>query len=118
MGNAMSVMSREERASLHRNRSGGQSSKVPESAFHASLVHACKECGAKFTKDGRDKHFCRSKCRNAFNNRKKARGAMLVDLFMRARFDRKGTGEGAYSEMCTLASVWRDEDKKAGRASF
>tara|TARA_R110002012_G_scaffold39633_1_gene109537 strand:- start:1556 stop:1912 length:357 start_codon:yes stop_codon:yes gene_type:complete len=118
MSNGMLAMTREEREALRENRSVGQTAKTPEIVSQASLVHACKECGAKFSKDGRDKHFCRSKCRNAFNNRKKARGAILVDLFMRARFDRKGTGKGAYSEMCTLASVWREEDKKAGRASF
>ncbi|WP_133125814.1 transcriptional regulator [Thalassospira marina] len=114
----MSAMSREEGEELRGNSSCATKVKKPDNASDVSLVHACKECGIAISKQGRDRLFCSTECRSAFNNRKKARGAVLIDLFMRARFDRKGTGAGAYSEMCTLASVWREEDKKAGRASF
>ena len=44
--------------------------------------HACLECGGECGKG----EFCGSACRMAFNNRRKARGAELYDLFMVHRF--------------------------------
>lgn len=80
-------------------------------------VHACLECGEP--RGAGD--FCADACRAAFNNRRKARGAELYDLFMVLRFDRKRAKLlRVFQALCRLASNWRAEDqaRRAGRRSW
>lgn len=81
-------------------------------------VHACLECGGPRSAKG---EFCANSCRDSFNNRRKARGAELHDLYMAHRFDRASAQDlGVLQAMNRMASVWREEDKarRAGRRSW
>lgn len=80
----------------------------------------CLECGGERPK-GAGGDFCATACRTAFNNRRKARGAELYDLFMVHRWDRKrAVVLRILQAMNRLASNWRAEDKarRAGRRSW
>lgn len=84
----------------------------------ARRVHACLECGAPTASKG---DFCATACRSAFNNRRKARGAELYDLFMAHRFDREtAQALGVMAKMNRLASFYRGEDetKRGKRRSW
>lgn len=83
-------------------------------------VHACLECGAQVP-FGNGVEFCSPGCRHAWNNRRKARGALLLDLYMAHRFDRaEATDLGVLAAMNRLAGDFRDEDreKRGGRRSW
>lgn len=83
-------------------------------------VHRCREClkpleaGRKATAE-----FCGIPCKASWNNRRKNRGAELYDLFMAIRFER-GLAKtlGLWAVICRMASVWKEEDDRAGRKSF
>lgn len=91
-------------------------------------VRACLECGGPRVvgrraggKERHDDEFCCKPCRDAFGNRRKARGAELYDLFMVHRWDRKlAVALRILQAMNRLASNWRAEDKarRAGRRSW
>lgn len=70
----------------------------------------CRECGAKFEPKGATALFCAPVCRQAYDNRRAQRGAILYDMFMEMRYRRAGAG-GIWSVMCRLAEMWRDEDR-------
>lgn len=89
----------------------------------------CLECGRSFglrchdVEDGPTKpaDFCGRACRNAWNNRRMARGAQLYDLFMVARFDRPlAKTMKVWRYLARLASDFRQEDReeRAGRLSW
>lgn len=81
----------------------------------------CWECNEVFvvTNPTGDQNFCCAAHRHAWNNRRKSRGADLIDVFMALRFDRETAKEHqAWSIMCRMASNWRAEDKEANRRSF
>lgn len=83
-------------------------------------VHECLECGGT-REAGAAGEFCATACRDAFNNRRKARGAELYDLFMVLRFDReRAKFLRVFQALCRLASNWRREDRarRAGRRSW
>jgi len=87
---------------------------------HGSNCRAaiCLECGWQHARKG---EFCSVRCRTDFNNRRKARGAELYDLFMVLRFDRPlAKLLGVYQLVCRMASVFREEDraKREGRRSW
>ncbi|MBP0438456.1 transcriptional regulator [Tianweitania sediminis] len=80
-------------------------------------VHACLECGAEGTKSD----FCGPRCRIAFNNRRKSRGAEFYDLYMAHRFERATAKSlGVFQAINRLASIYREEDKvrREGRRSW
>lgn len=81
---------------------------------------SCLECNAPVGPTRRnDKSFCSAACKDRFNNRRKARGAELYDLFMNIRFNRAAASEaGAWALMCRMASNWKQGDDDAGRKSF
>lgn len=63
--------------------------------------------------------FIDADARQAWNNRRKVRGAALYDLFMAYRYDRSAAKTlKLFSVMCKLAADWRAEDKSLGRTSF
>lgn len=81
-------------------------------------VHACLECGENNPTKG---DFCAATCRTAFNNRRKARGAEMYDLYMAHRFDRDTAQRlGLFQAINRMASDFRSEDKarRAGRRSW
>lgn len=81
-------------------------------------VHACLECGVENQSKG---DFCTTRCRTDFNNRRKARGAELYDLYMAHRFERADAQAlGVFQAINRLASVYRREDnnQRAGRRSW
>lgn len=71
----------------------------------------CPECGASLTAcPDKRKH------KDAWNNRRKKRGAQLYDLLMAHRFQRDETGDQQlWSKACSLMAEWHAEDKSAGR---
>ena len=78
----------------------------------------CLECGSPHPGAG---DFCADGCRTAFNNRRKARGAELYDLFMAHRFDRTRARQlRVLQAMNRLASNWRAEDheRRGSRRSW
>ena len=82
-------------------------------------MRTCLECGNKPA--GRGGEFCSAGCRTAFNNRRKARGAELYDLFMVLRFDRSLAATlKVFQALCRMASNYRAEDQRerAGRRSW
>lgn len=81
----------------------------------------CYECDEVFVvvNPSGDQNFCCAPHRHAWNNRRKSRGADLIDLFMALRYDRAEAKEHqAWSLMCRMASNWRAEDRAANRRSF
>lgn len=81
-------------------------------------VHECLECGADHRSKG---DFCTTACRVEFNNRRKARGAELYDLYMAHRFQRGHAQKlGVFQAINRLASTYREEDKqrRSGRRSW
>lgn len=82
-----------------------------------SRVHACLECG----EPRGNGDFCSSACRHSFNNRRKARGAEIYDLYMALRFERPlAKLLGVLQAISRLASNYRAEDlaQRAGRKSW
>lgn len=87
----------------------------------------CAECGGelKMAKDARrgnqkgaqdQAYFCQPKCRIAYNNRMKVRGAKIMPFLMEWR---KGPRcAEALAQACTMIGRWIDEDKQAGRDCF
>jgi hypothetical protein len=81
----------------------------------------CAECGQALGEAGKPKLFCSSVCRQAFNNRRMQRGAMLYDLFMTMRYERgRAKVLGIWAIVCRMAMEWRREDdaKRGGRKSW
>jgi hypothetical protein len=81
-------------------------------------IRGCRECGGQLSGS---REFCNGRCRSAFHNRRKQRGADLYDLVMSHRFEREAAKEqGAWSLLCRMASSFREEDnqKRAGRKSW
>lgn len=81
-------------------------------------VHACLECG---TSTGKSGDFCANACRDAFNNRRKRRGAEFYDLYMAHRFERAlATKLKLMSRINRLASIYREDDRqrREGRRSW
>ncbi|WP_084368962.1 transcriptional regulator [Rhizobium sp. RU36D] len=81
-------------------------------------VHACLECESETQKTG---DFCCDACRAVFNNRRKARGAEIYDLYMAHRFQRNlATQLKLMSRINRLASIYREEDRamRNGRRSW
>lgn len=96
---------------------------VTESArpsYRARLV-ACLECGGEFQPRKAGDDFCCTGCRKAFHNRRARRGALVYDLMMSLRFERKGAKLlGVWQALCRLASDVRQEDarERDGRRSW
>ena len=63
--------------------------------------------------------FIDADARQAWNNRRKVRGAQLYDMFMAYRYDRGAAKTlKLFSLMCKVAAEWRAEDAAAKRTSF
>ena len=81
-------------------------------------VRACLECGGRNDTKG---EFCSTSCRSKFNNRRKARGAEIYDLYVAHRFDRANAASlGVFQAINRLASNYRQEDqaRRDGRRSW
>lgn len=84
------------------------------------MTRICYETGKPLAENAPDTaRFANADARQAWNNRRKVRGAQLYDLFMAYRYDRKAAKLlKLFSVMCGLAAQWRAEDKAANRTSF
>lgn len=79
---------------------------------------ACRECnGGVGRRDGA--RFCSDKCKNKFNNRRLRRGAVLYDLMMTNRLERKrGEDLRLMTIIARLIADWNEEDQRAGIKSY
>jgi hypothetical protein len=60
--------------------------------------------------------FCAQPCCLAHNNRRRDRGALLVDLIVHDRFNRKeASGRGIRTLADRMVANWVNEDRRAGR---
>lgn len=85
-----------------------------------STRNVCAECSKPFTSGNPhvESYFCSSKCRDTWNNRRKTRGAMVLDMLMQHWFDRDSREtETPFAVATRMVSAFRSEDKEAGRAS-
>ena len=87
-----------------------------------SDAKACRECGRPEFEWARERgDFCCDACRRDWNNRRQARGAVLYDLVMALRFDRKASQEiKLWTIVCKFCAIWRDDDvaRRASRPSW
>lgn len=76
----------------------------------------CAECGAAFVAKDYRAEFCGLACKNEMNKRRRDRGAMLLDLYIHQRFNRKAAGErGLQTLIDRMVGNWVEEDRQAGR---
>lgn len=76
----------------------------------------CLECG-----NAARVEFCAAACRTVWNNRRKARGVVLLDMYMGHRYQREKSSEAQlYSMIGRQVMHWRDEDlaQRDGRRSW
>ncbi len=97
--------------------------------------HDCPECATPFTA-ARDAKFCSTPCKNTYHNRNMKRGKVAMPLLLAWRGARSlpkwmrerdaASGEKpptertelsawAFRELCALADLWNEDDRKAGR---
>lgn len=85
----------------------------------ATFLRGCAECGEPFKSQRRKAEFCSKECRMAHNNRRRDRGAMLLDLYVHTRFNRQKAGERGLKTMIDrMIGNWVAEDREAGRRSM
>lgn len=84
------------------------------------MTRICYETGKALPENApASSRFINADARQAWNNRRKVRGAQLYDIFMAYRYDRGAAKVlKLFSVMCKLAQTWREEDKSLGRTSF
>jgi hypothetical protein len=81
----------------------------------------CRECGAVFRVKRETREFCRTACRQAFNNRKATNGGSIYDLAMAWRFDRANfRASGGFTLLSRMLANFHADDKQArgGRRSW
>ena len=88
----------------------------PSSRFIPKIK--CKECGGGFDLKRNDQSFCCTPCRNAWENRRMTRGAIVYDFLM--QMVHRPTSKGLWSAMRRLATAWKAEDREErnGRQSW
>lgn len=81
------------------------------------LSAKCAECGHEFHAKRPDRaEFCSTECRSRYNNRRRDRGAMLFDLYLHHRFNRKAAAEKNLQTLIDrMVGNWVEEDRRAGR---
>ena len=81
---------------------------------------SCRNCGAEFQRNRVDQQFCKRSCGSDFHNRRKERGAIIYDLFMIMRHERKAANTiRAWFTMTRLAMYWWQEDQsRSGQPSW
>lgn len=76
----------------------------------------CAECCNAFVAKDYRAEFCGTACKNAMNQRRRDRGAQLLDLYVHTRFNRKAAGEhGLQTIIDRMVGNWVEEDRQAGR---
>lgn len=83
-------------------------------------LRECRECAEPLPAMAKASAcFCGDRCKAAWNNRRKTRGADLYDLWMTMRYRRDDAKElKVWKEMCRLSEKWNEEDRAADRVSF
>lgn len=88
---------------------------------HVHATDGCAECGLPFQAKRQHGEFCCGECRDAFNNRIKARGVLLYPLVMSWRYERPLAKRlRLFLVICRLCAQWRREDdiQRGGRPSW
>lgn len=81
----------------------------------------CLECGCETISTRKPKLFCCPAHQVAHTNRRRERGAVIYDLFMAMRYERKLSAKlKVWGTMCQQAAEWRREDfaGRDGRPSW
>lgn len=91
----------------------------------------CRECGTPLPEglkatalfcspvEGSNQYAGQSKCKAAWNNRRKSRGADLYDLWMAMRYEREDAKRlEVWKEICRLSEGWKEEDERSGTKSY
>lgn len=94
-------------------------SKAADAPRPAKAPKLCPDCGGTVPAKTRGtvKVFCSVPCRTRFHKRQRQRGAVMSALVLAWRAGR-GSGasaKAAFSELCTIADRFNEEDRKAGR---
>ena len=93
----------------------------------ATAHKRCRECGGRFEAVSGPRGgvprgvFCSGTCKQRFYARADKRARAFYHLVMEMRFDRTvAQRDKAWSQLCTLAGRFRDDDKceRAGRISW
>jgi hypothetical protein len=83
------------------------------SEAHAKI---CPECGRTFHTNRPAKVFCDETCRVAYANLSLSRGKPVTPLLVTWRRHRNSEiGKAALRELCRIASMYIEEDRKDGR---
>jgi len=77
-------------------------------------TNECLYCTKPMVKNTRRK-FCSKPCRKSFNNRRATRGALLYDLCMKWRKDRKKKG---FSDLCHQIGIFISHDNTMDIKSY
>lgn len=96
---------------------------TPDTPNNALTARQCLNCGTSFTPTRDWANFCKTKCRTDFHARHKAIGGVLISLvkaWTATRHAKPGSHEAeicAYArrEITSIASLFNEEDKEAGR---
>lgn len=75
----------------------------------------CLYCNGPLLKKAWRK-FCNQRCRKAFNNRRATRGAILYDLCMKWRKDRKE--KDGFANLCHQIGMFISDDNAMGIKSY
>jgi hypothetical protein len=80
----------------------------------AKITTTCSECGETFeTQSHNPSKFCCSSCRKTWQNRRMLRGAILYDMMMEHRYNRKAEDSSEIRNvMYSLLAEWRAEDQE------
>ncbi len=81
---------------------------------HSPRTNKCANCGQSMSKGAWHK-FCNIKCRKAFNNRRMSRGAIIYDLAMVWRKERKKEG---LANLCHQIGIFIQDDNDNNRTSY
>lgn len=84
-----------------------------------TFTRPCAECGTGFETKVLSAEFCSTPCRLAANNRRRDRGAKLLDLYVHQRFNRaEAQGHNVKTLIDRMVSNWMTEDREMGRRAM
>src|SRR5688572_17639911 len=80
----------------------------------------CQECGKSFTPKTPTRLFCDTPCRNAFNARRRDRGAELYDVLMVQKFEPNKWDANQIPPVDKLLLAYKaaDDARRGGRRSW
>jgi hypothetical protein len=83
------------------------------------IQRTCAECGAPFTSKRPNATFCCREHADSFMNRKKVRGATLLEMYFHKRYNRQAATQARIPTIIDrMVANWHAEDVAAGRQSM